>query len=137
MINRTLSGMLAAPMLLLFTLAVSADTLDALQGAWTMDGTDCATTFKKVGNNVEFIDRTSSLTTGIIISGRKITGTNMSCTAERIRPVGDHFSALLNCADSITFNTSTFSFRIIDADHFERFEADFPDMSFSYERCKL
>ncbi|CAN7675350.1 hypothetical protein [Mesorhizobium sp. LjRoot246] len=59
----------------------AAASMEALQGAWTMNGTGCADTFKKAGNRFEYKDRSSSLATGIIVSGSKILGPNATCKA--------------------------------------------------------
>lgn len=51
----------------------AADELAQLQGAWTMSGTECDATFKKGTNGkINFIDRASGLTTGVLIDGSKI-----------------------------------------------------------------
>ena len=103
-----------------------ADTMDTLQGAWTMSGTNCAATFRKAADGqIEFVDRGSSLTTGILIAGNKIVGPHATCTAERIRDEKDHLSVHMNCADAIMFSDISVSFRIVDADNFERFDPSF------------
>ena len=117
---------------------VAAAPLDALQGAWTMTSTDdCANTFKKVGDAIEFKDRGSSLTTGIIIRGSKILGPLATCTVERIREEKDYFSAHMTCADAILFSDISVSFQIIDSNQFKRFSAEFPDASVTYSKCEL
>jgi hypothetical protein len=118
-------------------LVAVAATLEELQGAWTMDGTDCEETFHKVGTETRFKDRTSSTTTGIIVSGSRIAGPVMSCTAGSIRQEKDHFSVLLNCSDEMMFQSMSASFRLTGQDSFERFSPGFPDMSFKYHRCQL
>ncbi len=116
---------------------VLAATLDELQGAWTMEGTECDQTFRKTGNSVEFVDKGGSVTTGIIIAGNKISGPNATCTAQRTRNDGDRMTALLSCSDTILFDTIPVSFRVIDEDHFERFDPNFPDFAFGYQRCRF
>ena len=112
--------------------------MDTLQGAWTMSGTNCAATFRKAADGkIEFIDRGSSLTTGILIAGNKIVGPHATCTVERIRDEKDHLSVHLNCADAIMFSDISVSFRIVDADNFERFDPEFPEMSVIYHKCSM
>lgn len=122
---------------MIFATGVQAASIESLQGAWTMGGTDCAENFHKVGDKVEFKDRTSTLTTGIIISGDKITGSNMSCTAGKIHEQKDHFSVLLSCSDSVMFQSMSASFRVLDKDTFERIDTNFPEISVKYRRCQL
>ncbi|RUM95757.1 hypothetical protein EET67_21365 [Pseudaminobacter arsenicus] len=123
--------------LLCWPLVAAAAGLEGLQGAWTMDGTDCAETFIKDGAQIRFRDRASSTTTGIIVSGSKIIGSNMSCTAGSVHQEKDHFSVLLDCSDAMMFQSMSASFRVTGQDSFERFAPGFPDMSFKYHRCQL
>jgi len=114
-----------------------ADTLEQLQGAWVMDGTDCTQVFKHASGKTEFIDRDASLATGVIVAGKQITTPEETCTVDKSKPDGDHVNLLLNCEDSVMFNTISSSFRMVDADTFERFETLFPDTAFTYKRCKF
>ena len=113
----------------------AAAPLDALQGAWTMEGTDCSVTFKKVGGEVRFNDRNATQTTGIIVSGNKITAPNSNCTAGRVRQEKDHFAVQLTCSDTIMFSGLSVAFKVVDKDSFERFDPAFPDISFLYHKC--
>jgi hypothetical protein len=113
----------------------SAAALDALQGAWTMNGTDCADTFKSVGGKVEYIDRTATVTTGLIVTGSKIEGPNGVCTAEKIRDEKDHFVASLSCADAVIVDSFSVAFKVIDAEHFQRFDPQFPEAAVIYQKC--
>jgi len=54
------------------TTAASAASMAEMQGAWAMDGTDCAAVFEKKGSEIRFKDPGSSLDTGIIVSGNKV-----------------------------------------------------------------
>jgi hypothetical protein len=112
-----------------------AASMGGMQGAWTMDGFDCTNIFKKVGTKIEFIDRESNLTSGIIVSGNKIIGPGAVCTVDRIREEKDHFTVALNCATAIMFSDLSVSFRILDKDSFERFDPSLPEASFRYHRC--
>jgi hypothetical protein len=114
---------------------VMAASLEAMQGAWTMEGTDCAGTFKTVDGHVRFNDRGSTLNTGIIVSGSKIAGPNQNCTATRVHQQKNHITVSLSCADAIMFSDMSVSFRIIDKERFERFDPVFSDVVASYHRC--
>jgi len=115
----------------------SAASLEALQGAWTMNGTDCAAIFKGAGGKAEFIDRTATTTTGVIIAGSRIEGPNTTCTAQKIREEKDHLVASLSCDDGVMFDSYSVAFRIVDAKNFERFDPQFPDASIIYHKCEL
>jgi hypothetical protein len=115
----------------------SAAALDALQGAWTMDGTDCATTFKQESGKIDYIDRTATVTTGIIITGDTIKGPNATCTTQKVRQEKDYMVASMSCADAIMFSNFSVAFRIIDAQSFERFDPSFPEASVLYHKCEF
>jgi hypothetical protein len=115
--------------------AAVAASIEALQGAWAMDGTDCTAVFEKKGNEIRFRDPGSSLDTGVIISGSKVVGPSATCTTAKVREEGDHFSVLLNCSDAVLSSTVSMSFRIVDASHFERFDPSFPEFSLAYVKC--
>lgn len=117
------------------SVAAVAGELDNLQGAWVMSGMDCTDTFVKAGNGWNFKDRTSSLNTGLLIEGKKITGAGATCTIARIRQKSDHLVASMGCADAIMFNEVSVSFKIIDSDHFQRFDPEFPESAIDYQRC--
>ena len=108
-----------------------------MQGASTMVGS-CEDAFKKTGSKITFRHPGSSATNGVIISGNRIQGANMTCTAARVRKVNKtDYTVMMNCATSLMFDTVTTGFRVIDADRFERFNPGFPEMTFPYTRCKL
>ncbi|BCH32002.1 hypothetical protein MesoLjLc_39320 [Mesorhizobium sp. L-8-10] len=114
-----------------------AGQLDALQGAWITGGTNCADTFKKVDGTIEFKDRGSSLTTGLIIRGNKIMGPMATCSVERIREEKEYFSAYMSCVDAVMFSDMSVSFQPIDATKFKRFVSDFPEVFVTYSKCEL
>ena len=113
----------------------SAASMAEMQGAWAMDGTDCAAVFEKKGSEIRFRDPGSSLDTGIIVSGSKVAGPSATCTTSKIHEEGDHFSVLLNCSDAVLSSTVSMSFRVIDGAHFERFDPSFPEFSLAYVKC--
>lgn len=115
----------------------SAASMGLIQGAWAMDGAVCSEIFTGTGKSLRFKDRKSLTNNGIIVAGDKILGPNATCTAKRIRKEGNHLSALLSCSDAIIFGTVSVSFRLIDPEHFEHFDPNFPDISFAYRKCPM
>lgn len=100
-----------------------------------MDSTTCTDTFKTVDGQLRFQDRGSSRSTGIIVSGDKITGANAVCTAKRIHQDKDRLSVSLSCADAVMFSEMSVTFRMIDDQRFERFDPVFSDVLATYHRC--
>lgn len=113
----------------------SAASLEALQGAWTMDSTTCESTFKTVDGHVRFQDRGASTNTGIIVSGNKITGSNGVCTADRVRRNKDRLTVSMSCSDAVLFSQVSVSFKMIDDQHLARIDPEFSDVLATYHRC--
>lgn len=120
-------------------MATSAMTasIKELQGAWTMDGTKCADTFKKVGNKIDFKDRTASTSTGLLVTGSRIAGPNAVCTTQSVRKQKDRLAANLNCVDSMMENSQTVTFKIVDSQTFERFDPFGDNMYITYHKCDM
>ncbi|MEQ1954491.1 hypothetical protein [Mesorhizobium sp. CN2-181] len=116
--------------------SVGATSLEETQGAWAMTGTNCGDTFKLAGKNFEFIDRDASLSTGIIIEGKKVIAPEATCTIERVKSETDHFTALLSCADSLTFSSISVSFKILADGTLQRSDPSFPDVTYTYAKCE-
>ena len=117
--------------------AACAASLDAMQGAWAMEGTDCATVFKKADGDIQFVEANSSLNTGVIIKGSKIIGPSAACTAERVHQEENRMTVSLSCADAVMASTVSVSFKLIDSEHFERFDHFFPEDATKYHKCSL
>ncbi len=112
----------------------SADALEVLQGVWVGERTDCTMVFEKIQGKVRFKDRTYATENGFIITGNKAKGpVGGTCTISQVTEENDRFSALLSCADAVVSRKFSWSFRIIDANHFERFDAMID--SFKYKKC--
>lgn len=114
-----------------------AASLDALQGAWMISSQDCAATFEQKNGSIRFRDAASSLTTGIIISGDKITGANGECRVKRVREDKGRLSLSMSCADAVLATSMSVSLRIVDRDTIEISDFVFPDEMQSYQRCAL
>ncbi|UXN57050.1 hypothetical protein [Phyllobacterium zundukense] len=115
----------------------TAATIKDLQGAWTMNGTKCEDTFKKVGKTIEFKDRTASTSTGLLISGSKVTGPNAVCTTKSVKKQKDRLSATLSCTDSMIESDMTQTFKIVDANTFQRFDPFGDNMYVTYQKCDM
>ena len=111
-----------------------ADALEALQGVWVGESTECTMVFEKVQGKVRFKDRTYASENGFIITGNKAKGpVGGTCTISQVNEENDRFSALLSCSDAVVSRKFSWSFRIIDATHFERFDAMVG--AFKYKKC--
>lgn len=119
------------------TSSVIATSMKELQGAWTMNGTDCADTFKKVGKKIEFKDRGASTTTGLLIVGSKVSGPMAICTTQSVRKQKDRLSARLSCTDSMIQSDVTATFKIVGPEEFQRFDPFGDNMYVTYHKCSM
>jgi hypothetical protein len=136
--NSTVSKMIVSSGIgLCLATGAMAETIKDLQGAWTMNGTRCEDTFKKTGKTIEFKDRTASTSTGLLISGSKVTGPNAVCTTESVTKQKDRLSAKLSCTDSMIVSDVSQTFKIVDANTFQRFDPFGDDMYVTYKKCDM
>lgn len=115
-----------------------ANPLEALQGAWAMHGVDCTAIFENTAAGaIRFKERNSSLNAGIIVAGDRVVASTASCSVVRLSETDDHFSVLMNCADSILLDSVRMTFRVIDETHFERIDPDFPGFALEFNKCQF
>ncbi|RWO49280.1 hypothetical protein [Mesorhizobium sp.] len=133
--NRSKAALLLGSALFAASASVAwGDALEVLQGVWVGERTDCTRVFEKIQGKVRFKDRTYASEHGFIITGNKGKGpVGGACTISQVNEENDRFSALLTCADAVVSRNFSWSFRIIDATHFERFDAMVG--AFKYKKC--
>ena len=112
-----------------------ADAVEALQGAWVMESSDCTGVFEQAGKQIRFKDRNFANDMGFIVSGSRVRGPIAGCTISQVDEDNDRFSALLNCSDALVSRKFSWSFRLVDADHFERLDPKRRDPTISYKKC--
>jgi hypothetical protein len=134
--NRLRTGALLGSVIFLGSVAgACAGAVEVLQGAWVWESSDCAKVFEKKGGRIQFKDRTYAHDRGFIISGTKGKGpVGGSCAISQVVEENDRFSAQLSCSDPVVSREFSWSFRIIDATHFERFD---DRGSYKYKKCSL
>ena len=113
--------------------AARADAIEALQGAWVMEISDCASVFEKINGKIRFKDRNYALDSGFIISGSNVKGPLAGCTISQVEAENDRFSILLSCSDALLSRKFSMTFRIVDATHFERLDQRSRDVM--YKQC--
>jgi hypothetical protein len=134
--NRSTAGLLLGSALVAASAAGAwADAIEALQGAWVMEISDCTGVFEKVRKEFKFKDRNFASDMGFIISGSRVNGPIAGCTISQVVEENDRFSALLSCSDALVSRKFSWSFRIVDATHFERLDPTFPDRTITYKKC--
>jgi hypothetical protein len=133
-LDRMRAGILLASALFAASLAAArADPIDALQGAWVMEISDCASVFEKIDGKIRFKDRNYALDSGFIISGSNVKGPLAGCTISQVAEENDRFSILLSCSDALLSRKFSMTFRIVDETHFERLDPKSRDVM--YKQC--
>jgi hypothetical protein len=138
--NRSKAGLLLGSALFVASVAGAwADAVEVLQGAWVSESSDCTKVFEKVQGQVQFKDRTYVQDNGFIIAGSKAKGPigGSSCKISQVDEENDRFSALLSCSDAVVSRNFSWSFRLIDATHFERLDPKFPEFPTRYKKCEF
>jgi hypothetical protein len=134
--SRSKAGLLLGSVLFVASVVgARADAVEALQGAWVMEFSDCTGVFEKVREEIRFKDRNYANDMGFIISGSKVMGPIAGCTISQVDEDNDRFSALLSCSDALVSRKFSWSFTIIDATHFERLDPEHPDFPTRYKKC--
>ena len=134
--NRSRVALLIGSVLVVASTAGAwADAIEALQGAWVMESSDCMGVFEKVGKQVRFKDRNFASDMGFIVLGSNVKGPIAGCTISQVDEQDDRFSALLSCSDALVSRKFSWSFRIVDASHFERLDPTRRDPTISYKKC--
>ena len=129
---------LASVLFTFFGAIAYADPVEALKGAWVTEGADCTKIFEKVGDRIQFRDRSASysLDSGIIILKKdRVKGPMGGCTIATTVEEDDRFSAELQCSDGLVSRDFSMTFRIIDGTHFERFDPQREYYRRVYTRC--
>ena len=136
--DRSTAGLLAGAALVVAGAAgASAGSIEALQGAWVMESSECTGVFEKVLEEIRFKDRNFATDMGFIISGSRVKGPIAGCTISQVDEENDQFSALLSCSDAVVSRQFSWTFRIVDATHFERLDPTFRDPTIGYKKCEF
>lgn len=117
--------------------SADAASIKELQGAWTMNGTDCGDIFKRTGEAIEFKDREASTSTGLLFSDNKVTGPLAICNVKSIRRKNSHLSAQLSCETTMVMENITEIFDIVSPTEFRRFDPFGDNMYVTYKKCDL
>ena len=101
--------MLNALVLPVLLVAHSTSTLAAdLNGGWALDSSDCDDVFAKENNKPAFKKDADVHAGGLIVDGRKISGTFQKCTVKSLHDDGSNAQVTASCSDGIMVSDVTF-----------------------------
>lgn len=75
--------------------------LATYQGAWLVQGTDCADIYSSTGKVTSFKKPVDLFTPAFIISGNRLRTPQASCRIRSVKPNGDRQVLVLDCANAV------------------------------------
>jgi len=126
--------------LVLLTLLVmqSASTQAAdLNGAWTIDASACSQMFTKENNKLAFKQDADLHAGGLIVQGKKITGTFQKCTVKSLHDDGTNVRVIASCSDGVAISDVTFDVTISGENRITLSSKEPVPMETPYVRCSM
>jgi hypothetical protein len=111
-----------------------AASLEELQGAWGASSSNCEEMFSRKGGKLS-LNRDNMANMGFIVDGKRFEGPNASCNVVSTKASGATLTFALDCRTRIMFDTAIVSVRMLDANRLVRFNPDFPELDYHYQRC--
>jgi hypothetical protein len=102
-------------LVLLVAQSASAEVAD-LNGAWTNDADACTQVFTKKDNKLAFTRDADLHAGGLIVEGRKISGTFQKCTVKSFHDEGSDLKVIAACSDGVTISDVAFDVKITGKD---------------------
>ena len=124
--------------LLVLLVAQSASTQAAeLNGAWTVDGAACGQVFTKENNKLAFKPDADLHAGGLIVQGKKITGTFQKCTVKSLHDDGSNVQVVASCSDGVTVSDVAFDVKISGENRMTLSSKEPVPVEMSYVRCSM
>jgi hypothetical protein len=127
------SALLGLALLLASTPSMAA-SLEELQGAWAATSSSCAEMFSRKGGRLS-VNRDNMANIGFIVDGKRFEGPNAVCNVISTKASGETLTFALDCRTQIIFDTAIVSVRMLDANRLVRFNPEFPELDYHYQRC--
>jgi hypothetical protein len=126
--------------LMLFVLLVtqSASTLAAdLNGAWTVDASACGQMFTKENNRLAFRRDADLHAGGMIVEGKRITGTFQKCTIKSLHDDGSNVRVIASCSDGVAVSDAAFDVIISGENNITLSSKEPVPVEMLYSRCQM
>jgi hypothetical protein len=125
-------------MLLGLLVAQSASTQAAnLNGAWTVDASACSEVFTKKNNRLAFKQDADLHAGGLIVQGKRITGTFQKCTVKSLHDDGPAARVIASCSDGVTVSDAEFDLKFTGKNSFTLSSKDPVSVEMRYFRCPM
>nr|WP_244424777.1 hypothetical protein [Methylobacterium nodulans] len=116
------------------TLAAEAG-LSGYQGAWVLEGRDCAEVYSSGGKGTSFKKPLDIFAPAFIVSGNRLRTPMASCRIKSVRPTGDRQILALDCANTVAANEVTVLMAIAPNGVLRRYYNDQDPTGTTYQRC--
>jgi hypothetical protein len=127
------------PLVLLVLVTTPSQPTQAadLNGAWTIDATSCAQVFTKQDNKIAFRKDADFNAGGLIVEGKKITGTFQKCTVKSFREDGPNMKVIASCSDGVAFSDTAFDLKFTGDNAITLSQKEPVAMEMPYVRCSM
>jgi hypothetical protein len=130
-------GMLAGAIMLATSTVVDAGMQDDLQGFWATNAAPCNKVFTKKNGQVAFIRYRGDKAPGLIIKGDQIEGPQAACKILSEKEQTTGLVIVLNCKTQMILDKIILHVRFTTNDEFVQFDSDLPELTTTYNRCRM
>ena len=125
--------------MLLLLLVTQSDLAQAadLNGAWTSDPASCTQIFTKKGDKLAFKPDADLHAGGLIVQGKKITGTFQKCTVKSLRDNGANMKVIASCSDGVAVSDVAFDLKFAGENKITLSQKEPVPIETPYVRCAL
>jgi hypothetical protein len=124
-------------LVLLGTQSAATQAAEDLNGAWTNDATACAQVFTKKNNELAFRQDADFNAGGLIVRGRKITGTFQKCTVKSVHDEGSSLQVIAACSDGVAVSDVPFDVKVTGKDRITLSSKAPVPIEMLYVRCPM
>ncbi|WP_336491811.1 hypothetical protein [Methylobacterium nigriterrae] len=109
--------------------------LSGYQGAWVLEGRDCAEVYSSAGKATSFKKPVDIFAPAFIVSGNRLRTPMASCQIKSVRPAGDRQLLLLDCANAVAGNEVRVLLSSTPNGSLRRYYNDQDPTGVAYQRC--
>lgn len=126
------------PMLSMLVVAQTDSTQAAdLNGAWTVDAASCAQVFTKENDKLSFKPDADLHAGGLIVQGKKVTGTFQKCTVKSLHEDGSNIKVIASCSDGVAISDVAFDLKFSGENAITLSQKEPVPVEMAYVRCSL
>ena len=123
-------------LVLLLTQSASTQAAD-LNGAWTVEGAACDKVFTKENNKLAFQPDADLHAGGLIVQGKRITGTFQKCTVKSFHDDGPKMQVIASCSDGVAVSDVPFDVKFSGENNITLSSKEPVPVEMSYIRCPM